>query len=547
MWPQVPENISQITDAEQAKSFARAIRTRAAEVLRSGTDDEKAEVADQLAIRDALMARVAELAQADALADDEADAPVEPTADASTEAADDSADSEEEDEAAADETLATQPAAKPGKKLSTTFGAAGAAGTVTVAPARTAPEYLLRTSGSGGKAPGTPFASWGEMAEEATRIGRSIAPTSTEKFEIARIRGDYDAAHTLSDDTFRNLLKFEAAADAELTAAFCPPATPHYNIACANVLRRPVFNSLPGFAAPRGTVSIMPSPALSDITGGYGQWTSEDDANADALKEECQTITCGTPTDYEMYGVYKCLTVKNMMWMTYPELVEAYLNRLGAATARYAEQLMLNAMATSATSVNGRQLGYGGSVTITSTILNYLALYQETQRWDITSNMKAWLPRWVLWAMKMDMMRRRNLNGQLVVPSDAQIERMFSDVGVDVTWFIDTPTWAVAIPGIGATLNLLPATVEILIAPPGKFAAIDRGELAIGVTGNNIYRDNTSNRKNEFTYFMENFEGVVSTTSCPAHVLSIPACWNGVQIDDIVINCQGGDEVGYQS
>ena len=74
-----------------------------------------------------------------------------------------------------------------------------------------------------------------------------------------------------------------------------------------------------------------------------------------------------------------------------------------------------------------------------------------------------------------------------------------------------------------------------------------RGELAIGVTGNNIYRDNQSNSRNEFTMFFENFEGIVNTTSCPAHILDIPACWSGVQIDDIAINCQGGDEVGYQS
>ena len=250
-----------------------------------------------------------------------------------------------------------------------------------------------------------------------------------------------------------------------------------------------------------------------------------------------------------MYGVYRCITIKNMTAMSYPELVEAYLNRLGAATARYAEELMLNAMATAATSISAPTLGYGGAVTITSTILNYLALYQETQRWDVPS-MHIWLPRWVLWAMKMDVMRRRRTDGAVSVPSDGQIEAMFREVGISsVTWFIDRPTWAVAIPSVASanTLNLLPATVQLLIAPEGKFAAIDRGELAIGVTGNNIYRDNESNRRNQFTFFFENFEGVVNTTSCPAHILSIPACWNGAQIDDIVINCQGGDEAGYQS
>jgi hypothetical protein len=238
-----------------------------------------------------------------------------------------------------------------------------------------------------------------------------------------------------------------------------------------------------------------------------------------------------------------------MMAMTYPELVEAYLNRLGAAQARFAEELMLNAMATGCTDVLAPGLGYGGSVSITSTIMNYLALYQETQRWDLPNGMHAWAPRWLLWAMKIDIMRRRRVDTGFSVPSDAQIEGMLRDVGINVTWFIDRPTWAVAVAAIhtGNSLNPLPPSVDIMLAPPGKFAAIDRGELAIGVTGNNIYRDNESNKRNQFTFFFENFEGVVDASCEPAHILTIPACWNGVQIDDIVMTCDGKDETGYQS
>jgi hypothetical protein len=539
MWPQIPADIKTLSAAE-ARAFAREIRLAAAAALAAGVDaDARAEVDQYLALRDDLKALADSKDLAAALAEDDSDEPVEAPAE---EAA------EETEEAPVESTE------EASHRLPTSFGAPSApalaaVGTVTEARpvVRTAPEYLYAVSGVQGKNPGDAFDSWSEVAAAAARRGASLNPTTSERFEIARIKGNYSADRVLSEDVMLNAAKFEPD---ELTAAFCPPATPSYNLACANSLRRPVFGSLPSFQAPRGRVSIMPSPALSDVTTGFGQWTSTNDSNVNAVKSDCQTITCGSPTEYEMYGVYRCLTVKNMMAMTYPELVEAYLNRLGAAQARLAEELMLNAMATASTTVNGRQLGYGGSVTVTSTILNYLALYQETQRWDITENMKAWLPRWTLYAMKMDIFRRRQTSGGLnQVPSDAEIEGMFRDVGVDVTFFMDRPTWAVAVPSIATanSLNLLPQSVQILIAPPGKFAAIDRGELAIGVTGNNIYRDNESNRRNQFTFFFENFEGVVNTTSCPAHILDIPACWNGVQIDDIVINCQGGDEVGYQS
>lgn len=131
-------------------------------------------------------------------------------------------------------------------------------------------------------------------------------------------------------------------------------------------------------------VSIMPSPTLSQITTGYGQWTAANDADDTATKSTCQTITCGSPTEYTMYGVYRCITIKNMLAMSYPELVEAWLNRLAAAHARLAEQLLLNAMGTGATMIDAPLLGYGATTSVITTILNYIALYQETQRWDVS-------------------------------------------------------------------------------------------------------------------------------------------------------------------
>jgi hypothetical protein len=88
----------------------------------------------------------------------------------------------------------------------------------------------------------------------------------------------------------------------------------------------------------------------------------------------------------------------------------------------------------------------------------------------------------------------------------------------------------------------------MLVAPRGKFARMDGGNLTIGVTGNNIYRDNSSNARNRFTMFWESFEGVVNTDSCPAHIVEINnICWNGQQIADVVLDCEGQDEPGLGS
>jgi len=145
-------------------------------------------------------------------------------------------------------------------------------------------------------------------------------------------------------------------------------------------------------------------------------------------------------------------------------------------------------------------------------------------------------------AMKADLYgQRRTAGGSRRLASEAEIKPLFRDAGVNPLWFIDTPTWAETVPAVqsGGMLNFFPTTVSMVIAPQGKFAVMDRGELRIGVTGNNIYRDNSSNTTNDFTYFFESFEGVVDTDSCPAYQLEIPACWSGVQIADVALECDG--------
>jgi hypothetical protein len=322
-----------------------------------------------------------------------------------------------------------------------------------------------------------------------------------------------------------------------------------YDLDCWNTDRRPVRASLASFRPnARGQVSIYPSPSLTDITdqapNGYGIWTTDDDASlstTDPSSKSCAVINCASPTVYKLYGVWRCLTIQNLMAMTFPELVEAYLNRLAAAHARLAETQLLEAMGTGTVAVNASDLGYGSTTSVTTSIMTLLALHQEAERWD-NGPMDAWLPRWVMTAMKVDLLRRRNDSGKPTQVSDAEIERLFRDSGVEVNWFIDTPSWATAIPAVqtAGALNQLPNSVEMIIAPRGKFAVMDRGELSIGVTGNNIYRDNASNASNQFTMFFENFEAIVDTNSCPAYTLTVDnLCHNGVQIADKELDCLG--------
>jgi hypothetical protein len=390
------------------------------------------------------------------------------------------------------------------------------------------------------------------LAQAIQDMASVVADGDSTKHYLGALPGNYAATTTLpTEKPWLALQDMLDGSTDEIEAAFCPPATPIYDMHCENVTRRPVFMGLPAFRLPaeRGAFTVLASPTLSSITQGTGQWTSSMDNDPEAIKAACQTVSCVDPSTYEIYGIYRCLTVKNLMQMTFPELVAAYLNRLQAVSSREAEILLLEAMNTSATSISAPALGYGGTTSILSTILNYLALYQELERWD-TVTMDAWAPRWVLWAIKTDLMRRRRTDGgRNLIASDAEVNAMFRDAGVEIHWFMDMPSWTVALNplALGNVLQLLPSSVDILIHRRGKFAIMDRGQLSIGVTGNNIYRLEDDLRRNQFTFFFENFEGLIDTDSCDAHKIRIPACWNGVQIADDVIDCEGNNYAGVGS
>lgn len=434
----------------------------------------------------------------------------------------------------------------PTASVATTVGVPSEAGPV----GSSILSQFTAASGVDGKHVGDSFDSWAELSHSlATMVGQ-VDPGSEKRFDVAVLKGQYAADRKITTD--EKIFGLSRMDPAEIQAAYCPPSTPYYALSCQNTMRRPVFNSLPQFEAPRGRVSIPVSPTLADLQGqatGYGKWTIDDDTNVNSVKN-CATVTCNSWNDFQMYAVWRCLTVKNLMFMTYPELVEHYLMLLGAAWARLAETILLDAMATGATLTNADALGYGAVTTLTTTLLQYLALYRETQRWDDSEGMEVWAHRYLKDGMKMDILRRRVTNGQIPrVPSDAEIDGIFADAGFTMHWVIDTPSWMVPVGSVssGGTMNKLPATTQLLVAPKGKFALIDRGQLAIGVNGNNLYRDNTSNSRNQFTLFFESFEGVVNTTSCPAYLINIPLCWTGIQVDDQLVNCAGQNMPAFQS
>jgi hypothetical protein len=532
-WPTIPENLSELS-ASELRELARAIKTSLqANLAECHTAEDLAEYDEWAAKREHLVA----LAQrSEAIASDTSDDEPEVVDDP-----DETDDGGDDGDDGGDEAAVTTP------PIQTALGVTTTPEAITTGSRGIRASQLLATDAAPGKRPGEAFESYRELSVALMDRAGQISSGSDVKHTVATIPARFEEDRIIGENQLFNLDLFS---DEEIMAAMCAPLQPLYDLACANTSRRPVANSLPAFQfAARGGFTVYPSPSLTDITTGYGQWTAANDADAEAVKVACQTIECATPVEYRIYGVYRCLTVKNLLQMTFPELVEAYLNRLAAAHARLAETLLLEAMGNASTQIDALSLGYNATTTILSTILNYLGLYQEVERWD-NGAMDVWLPRWLQFAIKMDLLRRRRTDGGTnLAASDGAINAAFADVGVTPHWYMDRPSWATPIPNLATNgvLNQFPRNLEMLVAPRGKFALMDRGNLNIGV-GGNIMRDNTSLSRNEFTFFFENFEGLIDTNTCPAHIIQInDLCYNGVQVDDVAVGCEGLDIVGIGS
>lgn len=407
----------------------------------------------------------------------------------------------------------------------------------------------------GGKA--VAFESNRQIGEVVAGLMESYGGSPDRELVVAEMPGNWKPEQMLSgapNEMFTDWARIASPDQTEIEAAFCTPFQNSYELSCANVTRRPVFNGLPVFTmnVDRGGINIPESPSLNDITTGYGQWTSSDDSDTNAIKN-CQTIDCVDWNDFEWYAVYRCLKVKNMMQMVFPELVDAYLNRLQAAWARYAEILLLEQMGTASTAIDGLgPQGYGANVSLQRNILTYLGKYADIERWD-EPVMDAWMPRWLLWALRMDIAsRRRDANGQM--PTVAAVEQSFKDVGVQPRWYMDKPSWATAFGNgtgnpfsVNGDLVSFPSTVQILMHRRGKFAVINKGSLQLGLGGNPL-RIEEDVRRNQATFFFESFEGLVDTDSCPAHLVTVSGlCYNGGQIADVQIGCSGNDIPGVAS
>lgn len=545
--PERPQDLSGLTRTELS-ALAASIRT-AVLGARSlpRTPELVARLREAREFSDAVAARIAELDSADGDAAGLFDSFDEPAAtpEATTEPEAPAAAPAAEAASAPAAPAAPAPAAPSAGALAATLGATPVADSAPARP-RTPSRVVAAVSGGGYDA-GQELESMEDIAKAfVARIRATSNAGSAEKFTVARVLGTVPEDRQLTGHFDHDMAVFGGAdfLDADVQAAICAPREPIYDLSFGSSVVRPVAASLASYGAPRGGVSIYPTPRLSDISDGTGIWTRDDDADDAATKADCAVITCGSPEDYDIYGIYRCMTVTNMAAMTYPELVAAFLNRLQATQAQLGERTLLNAMRTDVNTikVHSDGINVGMSIALLETLMRTIQSYKEQERYGDDITFGCWLPRHVRTMLVVDQLRRKrtdNVSLADIVAASKEITAAFTSAGVNPTWTYESASGWPTLSNLanGSSIPQWPTTVKMLMTPTGNFRRLDGAELNLGVGGNTV-RDTTSLSKNNFTLFWESFEGLVAFGARSLELTLVDVCPGGHQVADVTLDCE---------
>jgi len=572
-FPTIPESLTELSDTELGELRTSLSEAGLALVTQGKTERLSAEQMEQVRTAKRVVSEIdaetaARQADADELAEAETllaetedeveDESVEDLADASAPDDDEEGDDDGDDDGDEVEDAVTASAAPPARRRRAKAGELNDSAPPTPAPPATPDELaqvFTAVGGQSGITPGAPFETMEALGKQLLAAWGNIDGGAAAKIAVAQVEGRFDERAVLQPGTIMPIDPSNPESVNSLTAGFdCVPREPIYGpLGCGSSLERPVAGSLGTMKAPRGGYSVYPSPRLADVSDGddgdgTGIWDRDDDGNPAAVKNACAVIPCGTPDDYDIYGVYRCLTVRHLHNITHPELVSAYINKLGALFSRLAESTLLNSMLASPNVVNvtkdlSSEAPLSANVRVMDFFLEALSIYREQERYS-SVEVDTWLPRHVQTLLIRDWLRRSNnaVNSpQDLIASVGDLNSMLSDAGTSIVWTLDVADeWdSIAVQGDGELVPH-PSQVDGLFSPRGNFKRLDEGVLQVGVTNRQPW-DLDDMRRNQFTMFWEIFEGVIDM-GCPSWAFSIgPVCPTGIQyagLDPSDVTCE---------
>ncbi len=369
-----------------------------------------------------------------------------------------------------------------------------------------------------------------DLADAVHSVAKSVGRPAKrsdgreERFQVASLdySSKFPAERILGEDLDSNVTKIAAVGNPYLgdpgrealvaSGGLCAPLEPFYSMPQLASSARPVRDALPNFRAQRGGVNVPTPTTISDAAGAITVITAaEDELGGTFATKACLDMDCPTYTEYAVTVISHCREFGNLNAMAWPEKI-AHENELTMAQhARVAEGYILGQIKSLSVHVNS------GAETLSA--LTYLMDAITKSQFGIRSRLRlpnearfvALLPRVALDILLLDTIQKQFDSYR----SRGDIEAYLASVGIDVTWYMDTPLLgngvgtdgpsmiADAAQGDQATLEAFPDVIQWGLFPAGTFLHIDMAELNLG-----IVRDSTLNSTNDFQIFGETFENV---------------------------------------
>jgi hypothetical protein len=396
------------------------------------------------------------------------------------------------------------------------------------------PEKALAFVASGlipATVPGTQLETRGELADAVGKMAKALGPPShvaggrEERWLVASLdySENYPEERVLNPSDWQgNSEKIAAVGSPFLgdtgldalvaSGGFCAPLEPIYSMPQLASRDRPVRDALPNFRAQRGGVNVPTPTTIADAAGAITVITAaEDELGGTFATKSCLDMSCPTYTEYAVTVISHCREFGNLNAMAWPEKI-AHENELTmAAHARVAEGYILGQIKSLSVHVSS------GAETLSA--LTYLMDAITKTQFGIRSRLRlpnearfvALLPRVALDILLLDTVQKQFDSYR----TRGDIEGYLASVGIDVTWYMDTPLLgngvgtdgpsmiADAAQGDQAALEAFPDVIQWGMFPAGTFLHLDMASLELG-----IVRDSTLNSTNDFQIFGESFENV---------------------------------------
>lgn len=367
----------------------------------------------------------------------------------------------------------------------------------------------------------------------------SAAPGMSAKTPVLRRRLEYPDQMLLQPgDSVGNRRKVDAMIAAAIeqnaeyggiggfTAAgqFCAEAEPWYGQPVLGDTDRPLRDSLAGMGLTRGSISVSPSPVLSDIVvdDTSGAIDTLDPCSATSDKTVQTFTTCPTPITTCLEATSVRLKFTNWDQLTWQERIDAYTSLSMVSAARHREQRLLTLMDALCTAVtyNGGTLGLDAYSDILFALNDLVSAERDRLRVGANYPFHVWAPRRMINLMQAGLARQMPGDGfGRYRRSEADIRGDLAALGINLTllWDDEVP----AAQGAGG-LQVFDATVQLRVAPEGTFMFGGGQEINLGVI-----HDSANNDTNTFETFEERFETLFRVGGWPAYLLTITACPNG--------------------